>query len=51
MQATDTHHHEPVADAPSLMEELKALPRWVYAVAGGVVAAGMGALLGGAMQL
>lgn len=49
MQAIDTH--APPAAEPSLMEELRALPRWIYAVAGGIVAAGMGALLGGAMHL
>lgn len=49
MQALDTH--APTAAEPSLMDELRALPRWIYAVAGGIAAAAMGALLGGAMQL
>jgi hypothetical protein len=42
---------EPDAPMPSLMDELRALPRVVYVIGGAVVAAAMGALLGGAMAL
>lgn len=36
---------------PTFMEELRALPRWVVPVAGGVMAALMGAMLGGALHI
>ncbi|RZJ93665.1 MAG: hypothetical protein EON88_14220 [Brevundimonas sp.] len=47
------YQSRPVDDAPmpSLTEELKRLPRVVYAIGGGVLAAIMGALLGGAMHI
>jgi hypothetical protein len=52
--ASPRYQPRPVDDAepmPSLMEELRRLPRAVYAVGGAVVAAIMGALLGGAMHI
>ena len=36
---------------PSLMDDLRNLPRAVYAIGGGVLAAIMGAMLGGAMHI
>jgi len=42
---------EATESMPSLMEELRNLPRVVYAIGGGVMAAVMGALLGGAMHI
>ena len=41
-------HFEPM---PSVMEELRALPGWVAIAGGGVFAALMGALLGGALHI
>ncbi|WP_156367737.1 hypothetical protein [Brevundimonas sp. Leaf363] len=52
--AAPRYQPTPVADSepmPSLMEELRRLPRIVYAVGGGVFAAIMGAMLGGAMHI
>ena len=62
VRAFDTTWREPVAPRyqprpvddtpmPSLAEELRRLPRMVYAIGGGVLAAVMGALLGGAMHI
>ena len=36
---------------PSLMDELRALPGWVIPVAGGVVSALMGMMLGGMLRI
>ena len=52
--AAPRYQPRPVDDGepmPSLVEELRNLPRVVYALGGGVIAAIMGALLGGAMHI
>ena len=51
--AASRFDHRPanVESSPSLSDELRALPRAVYVVGGGVLAAIMGALLGGAMHI
>ena len=43
--------NDPVVEEPALKELVAALPGWVTVVAGGVVAALMGALLGGMLAL
>lgn len=43
--------NDPAVPEPTLQELVADLPGWVTVVAGGVVAALMGALLGGALQI
>lgn len=43
--------NDPVVDEPTLRELVAELPGWVTVVAGGVVAALMGALLGGMLHI
>lgn len=43
--------NDPVVDEPTLRELVSELPGWVTVVAGGVVAALMGALLGGMLHI
>lgn len=43
--------NDPVEAEPTLKDLISALPGWVTVVAGGVVAALMGALLGGMLQV
>ncbi len=43
--------NDPVVEEPSLPQLIAALPGWVTVVAGGVVAALLGAVLGGALAL
>jgi len=43
--------NDPVVEEPTLPQWVDALPGWVTVVAGGVVAALMGALLGGMLQI
>lgn len=43
--------NDPAVPEPSLKELVAALPGWVTVVAGGVVAAMMGAMLGGALSI
>jgi hypothetical protein len=43
--------NDPVAPEPTLKELVADLPGWVTIVAGGVVAALMGAMLGGALSI
>ena len=43
--------NDPVVPEPTVGEVVAALPGWATVVAGGVVAALMGALLGGALQI
>ncbi len=43
--------NDPVVDEPALPQLVAALPGWVTVVAGGVLAALMGALFGGALAL
>jgi len=43
--------NDPVAPEPTLKEIVAAVPGWVTIVAGGAVAALMGAMLGGALSI
>lgn len=43
--------YRPYRPAPTLKEELANLPAWVTIAGGGVIAALMGALLGGALHI
>ncbi len=43
--------NDPAVPEPTVVEILKSLPDWVTIVAGGAVAALMGAMLGGALHI
>jgi len=43
--------NDTATDEPTLREAIDALPGWVTVIAGGVIAALMGALVGGALQI
>lgn len=47
--ANDGYHSVPVK--PAMNESLAGIPAWLHIVGGGVAAALMGALLGGALQV